>query len=65
VPADRVAALQDAFLKALADRDLLADAANTKQEISPVPGPEVHRRVSALLSVSPDLKARLERILKA
>jgi tripartite-type tricarboxylate transporter receptor subunit TctC len=41
VPADRVAALRTAFMDALNDPDLLADAAKAKVEIRPVSGDEV------------------------
>jgi tripartite-type tricarboxylate transporter receptor subunit TctC len=64
VPADRVAAMQDAFLKALADRELLADAEKAKQDINPVSGEEVRRRITEFMGMSPSLKAKLEAILK-
>jgi tripartite-type tricarboxylate transporter receptor subunit TctC len=64
VPRERVAALQDAFLKALQDKELLADAEKAKQDIAPVGGDEMRRRVVEFMGMSPDLRAKLEKVLK-
>lgn len=45
VPADRVAALRKAFMDALTDKDLVADAEKAKLEINPVSGDDVQKLV--------------------
>jgi tripartite-type tricarboxylate transporter receptor subunit TctC len=45
VPADRVAALRKAFMDALTDKDLVADAEKAKLEVNPVSGEEVQKLV--------------------
>jgi tripartite-type tricarboxylate transporter receptor subunit TctC len=41
VPADRVAALRQAFDQSMKDADLLAEAAKTDQEVNPMTGAEM------------------------
>ena len=62
VPAARVQALRDAFAKALADPELLADAEKAQLNIEPVSGEEAQRLVVELLSAPPDVKAKLEKL---
>lgn len=64
VPEDRAAALEAAFAKALADRELLAEAARAGFEIDPMSGAEAHRLVVDLLNMTPAVKAKLANILK-
>jgi hypothetical protein len=64
VPADRVAAVQEAFLKALGGRDLLADAEKASQDIDPVSGDEVRQRITEFMGMPQELKGKLETILK-
>lgn len=59
VPADRLAALQDAFMKAMKDKAFLADADKQQMEINPMSGPEVAALVSRIYSsASPEVVAR-------
>jgi tripartite-type tricarboxylate transporter receptor subunit TctC len=48
VPADRLAALRGAFVSALGDKDLLADAAKVGLDIGPVSGDDVQALVTKL-----------------
>jgi tripartite-type tricarboxylate transporter receptor subunit TctC len=63
VPAERVAALRQAFDATMLDPDFLADAAQIEREIHPIPGAElealVRRQLSAPKSAIDLLKAAL------
>lgn len=63
-PADRAAALESAFAKVFADKELLADAEKGKLEIDPVIGEEIHKLVVEFLSMSPELRGKLQGALK-
>ena len=63
-PADRATALEKAFERAFADKELLADAAKGKLEIDPMSGEETHKLVVEFLGMSPDLKNKLQTALK-
>jgi len=63
-PSDRAVALETAFAKAFADKDLLADAEKGKLEFDPVIGDEIHKLVVEFLGMSPDLKIKLQQALK-
>jgi tripartite-type tricarboxylate transporter receptor subunit TctC len=63
-PPDRAAALEAAFGKALADKELLADADKGRLEIDPIIGAEIHKLVVEFLGMSPDLKGKLQAALK-
>jgi tripartite-type tricarboxylate transporter receptor subunit TctC len=55
VPAERVAALQAAFLAALRDPELLAEAKKMNLDIVPLPGPEVKAMVERLFATPPEV----------
>jgi hypothetical protein len=63
-PADRAAALEAAFAKAFADKDLLADAVKGRLEIDPIFGEDTHKLVIEFLGMSRDLKNKLQTALK-
>jgi len=63
-PPDRAAALEAAFAKAFADKELLADAAKGRLEIDPLIGEEIHKLVVEFLGMSPELKNKLQTALK-
>jgi tripartite-type tricarboxylate transporter receptor subunit TctC len=63
-PADRAAALENAFAKAFADKELLADAEKGKLEIDPTFGEEIHKLVVEFLGMSPELRGKLQGALK-
>jgi tripartite-type tricarboxylate transporter receptor subunit TctC len=55
VPADRAAALQDAFMATSRDPDYLADAARLKVPIEPVSAAEISRDIDKLSKASPQV----------
>jgi tripartite-type tricarboxylate transporter receptor subunit TctC len=59
VPADRVAALRKAFDEAMKDKDLLADADKTGQEVNPMSGAEMNEIFTEVYATPPALIARL------
>ncbi|MBX5490700.1 MAG: hypothetical protein IRZ14_06040 [Chloroflexi bacterium] len=60
VPEERVAALRAAFEQAVADPDLLADAARFHMQVTPRGGAEVSERVGRILSLPDDVRAALK-----
>jgi tripartite-type tricarboxylate transporter receptor subunit TctC len=64
VPQDRAAALETALTKTFADKEFLSDAQKGKLEIDPVSAQQVQKLVTEFLGLSPDLKAKLKKILK-
>jgi tripartite-type tricarboxylate transporter receptor subunit TctC len=63
-PADRAKALELAFEKVFADKELLADANKGKLEIDPLIGEEIHKLVAEFLGMTPELKTKLHAALK-
>lgn len=63
VPAERVAALQKAFMKAMNDPDLLKEASAAKLDISPLSGPEVESLVRHVYSASPEIFTKIRKAL--
>lgn len=64
VPGDRAQALENAFVKTFADKEFLAEANKGKLQIDPLIGEEIHKLVVEFLSMSPDLKAKLQNAMK-
>jgi hypothetical protein len=63
-PPDRALALEKAFEKVFADKELQVDANKGKLEIDPMFGEEIHKLVVEFLGMSPDLKNKLQAALK-
>jgi tripartite-type tricarboxylate transporter receptor subunit TctC len=63
-PADRATALEQAFAKTFADKELAVDAEKGKLEIDPLIGEEIHKLVVEFLGMSPELKNKLHTALK-
>jgi tripartite-type tricarboxylate transporter receptor subunit TctC len=63
-PPDRAAALEAAFAKAFADKELLADAEKGRLEIDPMFGEDTHKLVVEFLGMNPDLRSKLQTALK-
>src|SRR5918992_3359947 len=63
-PPDRAAALEAAFAKAFADKELLADADKGRLEIDPVIGDDIRKLVAEFLGMAPELKGKLQSALK-
>ena len=58
VPADRVAALREAFSATMTDHDFRAEADKTDLEINPVSGAEVEQLVKEVYATPPELIAK-------
>jgi hypothetical protein len=65
VPAPRVQALQKAFISALKDPQLLAEAEKAKLEIDPIDGPGIEKMVNGLYDIEPAVVSRVKQILDA
>jgi tripartite-type tricarboxylate transporter receptor subunit TctC len=63
-PADRVAALEAAFLKTMQDRELLADAEKANLEIAPLSGTDAHKLVVETLGMSEATRNVLRKAMK-
>jgi len=63
VPADRVAALRKAFLAALDDKELLADAQTQRLDIAPISGEEVQALVGKVYSFPPSIVEKTKQAL--
>jgi tripartite-type tricarboxylate transporter receptor subunit TctC len=48
LPADRAAALRQAFMETMSDKELLADAEKAKMEITPVSGEQLEKLVTKI-----------------
>ncbi len=58
LPADRVAALRQAFMDTMMDKDFLAEADKAQLEINPVSGAEVEKLVQEVYATPPDVVAK-------
>ncbi len=64
VPAERVAALRQAFEQALRDPELLEKAHQAKVDLDPKPGAEVRRLIDDMFAADPATIARLKEVLQ-
>lgn len=64
VPADRLAALREAFMKTMSDPEFLADAAKTGRDIEPSTGQEALAIAVAMMNASPKTLARVKELLE-
>jgi tripartite-type tricarboxylate transporter receptor subunit TctC len=63
VPAERIAALRDAFNKTLAEPAFLAESRKLRMEIEPMEGEEVQRYVNDIIDAPPDLLENIKKII--
>jgi tripartite-type tricarboxylate transporter receptor subunit TctC len=63
VPAERAKILRDAFMKAMGDPALLADAAKSKLEITAVGGEELAKIAKEVIEQPPEVVERIKKIL--
>jgi len=63
VPADRVAAPRKAFIAALHDKQLLAEADTMNLDIDPISGGELQALVAKLYALPPSVAARTKQAL--
>ena len=64
IPADRVEALQAAFMATMEDPDFKADAAKQNLELAPVSGKRVAELISAVYSASPEIVQRAKEAME-
>jgi tripartite-type tricarboxylate transporter receptor subunit TctC len=63
IPADRLQILQQGFVKALRDPELVAEARKAQLEVEPVDGPTTAKTFAGLYELNPSLIAKLKEIL--
>jgi len=63
-PKDRVQLLRKAFMEAMKDPEMLAEANKSRLEINPLDGTELERGINEIFALDPALVARLKDILK-
>jgi len=64
IPKDRLAALQDAYRKALEDKELQDKAANLERPVDPAYGDDVLKMIQAALNQKPEIVANLKSALE-
>ena len=64
MPADRVAALRDAFMATMKDPAFLAEADKAQLEITPISGEAVQKLVSEIYSTPPEVVKKAAELLK-
>ena len=64
IPADRAAALRQAFMETMTDKDFLADAEKSQMEITPVPGADLQKLVAEIYQTSPEIAKKAAQALK-
>ncbi|MBI4522709.1 MAG: hypothetical protein HY695_02725 [Deltaproteobacteria bacterium] len=62
-PAERIRLLREAYLKALADPELLADAKKGRMEVDPAPGEEMEALAKEVLDQPPEVIQHVKKIL--
>jgi hypothetical protein len=63
IPADRVAALRDAFMAVMKDADFLADTAKAQLELSPLAGSEMESNVRSAYALPDALITKVRKTL--
>ncbi|MBI4492475.1 MAG: hypothetical protein HY690_06750 [Chloroflexi bacterium] len=63
-PTDRLAAVEAAFRSTMKDKEFLADAEKAQLDIAPVFGEQIRKMILEMLSMPPNIKARLQELIK-
>jgi tripartite-type tricarboxylate transporter receptor subunit TctC len=63
VPGERAAALRQAFMDTMKDKDFLAEADKAQLEITPVDGPAVEKLVREVYQTPPEIAAKAAKVL--
>ena len=63
IPAERAAAIRQAFVDTMKDKDFLAEADKAQLEITPVGGPEVEKLVREVYQTPPEIAAKAAKVL--
>jgi tripartite-type tricarboxylate transporter receptor subunit TctC len=64
LPADRVAALRQAFMETMKDKDFLDEADKTQLEVNPVSGEDVDKLVKDIYATPADIVAKAKEAAK-
>ena len=64
IPADRLAALRDAFDKTMKDAEFLREAERIKAEIDPTPGAELQKFVLDIIRAPKDIVDRANKAME-
>ncbi len=62
IPADRLKALRDAYMKAYASKELRAEAAKARRPIDPLRGDKVAKMIKAAVNQPPEMVAFLKKV---
>lgn len=65
VPADRLAALRQAFADTMKDADFIKDATTAELEVNPVTGEALQKLTDEIMATDPDVATRVRTILAA
>jgi len=65
IPADRAAALRQAFMDTMTDKDFLADAEKAQLEITPVDGAGIQKLVTEVYQTPPEVAKKAAELLNA
>jgi tripartite-type tricarboxylate transporter receptor subunit TctC len=65
IPADRAAALRQAFMDTMTDKDFLADAEKAQLEITPVDGATIQKLVAEVYQTPPEVAKKAAALLNA
>ena len=63
VPAERAAALREAFMATMTDPDFVAEAARAQIEVNPVTGDDVQKLVAEIYRTPPEVAKRAAQLL--
>lgn len=63
IPADRLAALRQAFMATMSDKEFLAEAQKLKLDIDVMTGEEIGKRIAALYEIPKDVIARANALM--
>jgi tripartite-type tricarboxylate transporter receptor subunit TctC len=64
VPEDRVAALRNAFMATMKDKEFLAEAEKAKLEVTPIPGDAVQKLVNEIYQTPPAIVKKAAELLR-
>lgn len=64
IPADRAAALRQAFMETVTDKDFLADAEKSQMEVTPVSGADLQKLVTEVYQTPPEVAKKAAQALK-
>jgi hypothetical protein len=64
MPAERVKLLREAYLKAFAEPELLAEAKKARMDVQLLPGEEVEKEFREAMDQPPDVVARVKKLME-